>query len=49
MPNADNKIIKYNHKEKSMKVPIIVYADLESWLKKMSTCYNNPEKHQQLK
>ena len=49
MPNEDNKIIKYNHEEKSMKVPIIVYADLESLLEKMSTCYNNPEKHQQLK
>ena len=49
VPNEDNEIIKYNHEEKPMKVPIIVYADLESLLEKMSTCYNNPEKHQQLK
>ena len=44
MPIEDNKILKYNHGEKSMKVPFIIYADLESLLEKMSTCYNNPEK-----
>ena len=27
-----------------MKVPFIIYADLESLLEKMSTFYNNPEK-----
>ena len=27
-----------------MKVPFIIYADLESLLEKMNTCYNNPEK-----
>ena len=30
MPNEDNKILKYNHGEKSMTVPFIIYADLES-------------------
>ena len=44
MPKEDNKILKYNHGEKSMKVLFIIYADLESLLEKMSTCYNNPEK-----
>ena len=44
MPKADNKILKYNHGEKFMKVPFIIYADLESLLEKMSTCHNNPEK-----
>ena len=44
MPKEDNKILKYNHGEKSMKVPFITYADLESLLEKMSTCNNNPEK-----
>ena len=34
MPEKDNKIFKYNYGEKSMKVPFIVYADLESLLKK---------------
>ena len=34
MPEEDNKMSKYNHGEKSMKVPFIVYADLESLLEK---------------
>ena len=44
MPNENNKILKCNHGEKSIKVPIIIYADFESLLEKMSTCHNNPEK-----
>ena len=44
MPEKDNKILKYNHEEKSMKVPFIIYADIESLLEKMNTCHNNPEK-----
>ena len=44
MPNEDNKILKYNHGEKSTKAPFIIYADLESLLEKMNTCHNNPEK-----
>ena len=43
MPNEDNKIIKYNQGEKSIKSPFIIYADLECLLEKISTCYNNPE------
>ena len=43
MPNEDNKIIKYNQGEKSIKSPFIIYADLESLLEKISTCYNNLE------
>ena len=43
MPNEDNKIIKYNQGEKSIKLPFIIYANLECLLKKMSTSYNNPE------
>ena len=42
IPTKNNNIIKYNHGEKSMKVPFIIYADLECLLKKMSTCINNP-------
>ena len=42
MPNED-KIIKYNQGEKSIKSPFIIYADLECLLEKISTCYNNPE------
>ena len=44
MPEEDNKILKYNHGEKSMKVPFIIYADIESLLEEMNTCYNSPEK-----
>ena len=43
MPNEDNKIIKYNQREKSIKSPFIIYADLECLLEKISTCYNNLE------
>ena len=39
MPNEDNKIIKYNQGEKSIKSPFIIYA--ECLLEKISTCYNN--------
>ena len=44
MPKEDNKILKYNHGEKSMKVPFIIYGDVKSLLEKMSTCHSNPEK-----
>ena len=42
MPTKDNNIIKYNHGEKSMKLPFVIYANLECLLEKMSTCINNP-------
>ena len=44
MPNEDYKMLKYNHGEKSMKAPFIIYADLECLLEKMNTCHNNLEK-----
>ena len=34
MPEKDNKMLKYNHGEKSMRVPFIIYADLEPLLEK---------------
>ena len=43
MPNEDNKIIKYNQGEKSIRSPFIIYADLECLLEKISTCYNDFE------
>ena len=42
MPTKDNNIIKYNQGQKSIKLPFIIYADLECFLEKMSTCQNNP-------
>ena len=44
MPNEDNRILKYNPGEKSMKISFIIYADLQCLFEKMSTCHNNPEK-----
>ena len=44
MPTEDNKILKHNHGEKSMKAPFVTYADVESFLEKIGTCHNNPEK-----
>ena len=34
MPNEEDKILKYNHGEKPMKAPTIIYADLECLLEK---------------
>ena len=42
MPNEENNIIKYNHGEKSIKLPFVIYADLECLLEKISACQNNP-------
>ena len=44
MPDEDNKILKYNPAEKSLKVPFIIYADLECLLEKINKYQNNPEK-----
>ena len=42
--NENNKILKYNHRKKSLKAPAIIYADLECLLEKMHSCQNNIEK-----
>ena len=34
MPDKDNKILKYNPGEKSLKVPFVIYADLNFYFKK---------------
>ena len=49
MPNEENRILKHNHGETSMKVPFIIYAELESLLEKMSTCHSPPEKSSTIK
>ena len=38
-----NNLINYNNGKKSLKLPFIIYADLECLLEKISTCYNNPD------
>ena len=42
IPEENNKILKCNHGEKSMKIPIIIYADLGSLLEK--NYHNSPGK-----
>ena len=42
MPTKNNNIIKYNHGEKSMKLPFVINADLECLLEKVSTYIINP-------
>ena len=44
MADEDNKILKHNPREKSLKVPFNIYADLECLLQKINTCQNNSEK-----
>ena len=43
MPKEDEKILKYNHGEKSLKPSFRIYADLESILRKEKPCQNNLE------
>ena len=42
MPTKDNNTLKYSHREKSLKVPFTIYADLECLLIKQQSCQNNP-------
>ena len=42
MPTKDNNAIKYSQGENSIKLPFVIYADLECLLEKISTCQNNP-------
>ena len=44
MPDENNKILRYNSGEKSLKVSFIIYADLECLLEKIDKCQNNPKK-----
>ena len=44
MPGKYNKILKYIHGKKCIDIPFIIYADLESLLEIMNTCFNNLEK-----
>ena len=44
MLDENNKFLKYNPGEKSLKHPFILYADLECLLEKIKMCQNNHEK-----
>ena len=42
MPTKNNKTLKYNHGEKSLKVLFTIYGDLECLLIKQKSCQNDP-------
>ena len=42
--NRFEKILKYNPGGKPLKVPFIIYSDLECLLEKRDSCQNDPEK-----
>ena len=44
IPSEDTKIVEFNQYQKSDKTPSIIYADHESWIKKVNWCKNNIEK-----
>ena len=46
MPSKDPKMLGFNQYQKSDKIPSqsIIHADLESLIKKVDGCKNNPEK-----
>ena len=44
MPKKDKNILKYKHGEKSMKIKLIIYADMELLFEKIGTCHNNFKK-----
>ena len=39
----DNKILAFNHNQKSDEAPFITYEDLECIIGKIDGCKNNPE------
>ena len=49
MAEKDKNILKYNHGEKSVKAPIIIYASTESLLEKIEHVTVILKIHQQLK
>ena len=49
IPTKDNNTIKYNHGEKSIKLPFVIYLDLECLFEKMSSCVNNPNESSAIK
>ena len=44
MPSEKDKILGFDQYMKSDKMPYIIYADVESLIKKPNGCANNPEK-----
>ena len=49
MPVKSNNILKHNPGERCIRVPFIIYSDLESLLENISICHNNPNKSSTIK
>ena len=43
MPSEKDKMLNFNQYMKSDKMPYIIYAGIESLIKKIAGCANNPE------
>ena len=43
MPPEKDKILELNHYMTSDKMPYIIYADIESLIKKIDECANSPK------
>ena len=43
MPPEKDKMLKYSQGQKLLRVPVAYYSDIESLIKKIDTCHNNPE------
>ena len=43
MPSEKDNILEFNQYMKTDKIPYITYADIESFIKKIDGCANNPE------
>ena len=43
MPSEKDKVLEFNQYMKSDKMPYIIYADIESLIRKIDGCPNNPE------
>ena len=44
MPAEKNNTLKYSEDTRSLKMPYVIYADLECLLLKKQSCRNNPDK-----
>ena len=46
---AHTNILKFNHEQKSVKIPFDIYDYIESLLEKISTCDKNPQESYTIK
>ena len=43
MPTEKDKILKYSHGEKSLRVAVAYYSDIECLIKQIDTCHKSSE------